>query len=370
MREKKKRIYLDNNATTRISPEVLDALVATYEMGPLNASSQHAFGHSAKKLLLSSREAIANVFAVPSDSILFFGSATEAINQLFHTFSSGHIISTEVDHAALYELTKKHTNTTFIDVDQNGTIDLDQLENAITEETSALFFSYANSETGSLFPIDEIAEIAKRRTIPLIVDGVAALGKTEITLHDGVTAMVFSGHKIHGPSGCGFIYLKQGAKLTPLVVGGGQERGIRSGTEAIPLIVGTAYAVSMISTHVIGSISLLRQYFETRLLELIPDIRFLGGEKRVANVSSVSFEGVDAESLLIRLDMDGVSASHGSACSAGAMEPSRVLIKMGYPISLVKSALRFSLSRYTTKDELDIALDHIKNAVEQQRAYA
>lgn len=369
MTKEKDSIYLDNNATTPLSKEVLDAMIETYALGPLNPSSQHTPGHKAKRLLLHAREEIAQHFKVPTDAIIFLGCATEGINQFFQTFSTGRVLSTKVEHASLYECTKNHPNTDYVTISQDGSIDLSEIEQGITEETSLLLFSYANSETGTLFPIDEIAKIALKHAIPLVIDGVGALGKTEIHIPDGVTGMIFSGHKIHGPPGSAFMYVRPGTKLYPLLKGGGQERGIRSGTESVALAVGLAKAVSLLKKTQHEEMHRLREYFESSLKNDVPEIVILGGSRRVANVSTIAFPGIDAESLLIRLDMLGVYASHGSACAAGALEPSRALLEMGIPLPLVRSAIRFSFSRYTTLEEIKKALSFIVQAVNEQKAF-
>lgn len=346
----KKRVYADNNATTFLSEKVAAAM-APYVDLPLNPSSLHAEGRAARSLLVTARESIAQTLGVTADSLTFTGSATEAIALGIRSFS-GHVVTTGVEHPALLNniqgpITKVSCT--------HGKLSLSEIDEAITEETSLLLFSYANSETGTLFPIDALATLAKKRGVPLFIDAVGAFGKTPFLLPDGVTGMAFSSHKIHGPHGVGLLYMND-ARAKPLYYGGGQEGNRRSGTENVAAIVGFAKACELAKEAPFDELNKKREVFEQKLLEAIPECVILGGSERVANVTCVAFPHLDAESLIIELDMHGIAASYGSACSAGAREPSKVLLNMGYSYNLAKNAVRFSFSRLTTDEEFEHVL--------------
>lgn len=369
MRNETKRIYLDNNATTHLAPEVKKVLVALYDEGPLNPSSLHANGLRAKQHLFNARKTIADTFSVSTDSILFTSSATEAVNQLIATFGKGEIITTRAEHSSVYESSKASKNVRFVPI-EHGRLRIEDVESAITSATSLLFFSWAHSETGSLYPVEQLAELAQRSNIPLVLDAVAAFGKTPIhSIPDGVTAVVFSGHKIHAPVGIAWMYCTDPKELQPLLFGGGQQQGVRSGTEAVPLIAALARAVELIDEKHIQHMQRLRVTLETNIMREHPETLILGGDTRVSNVTCMAFPGIDAESLLIRLDMLGISASHGSACAAGALEPSRSLREMNYPLDIVKSALRFSVSRFTTEEDIKQASALLTQALSEQKAF-
>ena len=347
----KKRIYADNNATTALDPEVkshMDSLMSA----PLNPSSLHAEGRKAKQLLLEARDTIAKTLGVDTESLYFTGSATEALAIAIGTFGSGHIVTSSVEHPAILNNTGE--NVTHVSCEM-GSLSLSEIDEAITDATSLLVFSYANSETGSLFPVEQLAALAKSRNIPLVIDAVGAYGKTNVVIPDGVSAMVFSSHKIHGPTGVGLLYMN-GCKPKPLYHGGGQEHAVRSGTENIVAIVGFAKAFEKGASAPLMEMERRRVRFEEELVKQVPGSKILGGKSRVSNVSNIYFPHLDAESILIMLDMHGVAASAGSACAAGAKEPSIVLQKMGYSFHEAKHAVRFSFSRFTTDDEIESLL--------------
>jgi len=375
----KDRIYLDNNATTFVSPEVYTAMLQELQMPPSNPSSFHYYGQQAKSRLLKARECLAKHLGTYSQEIIFTSGGTESMNLLIfgfaHKNSPGHIITSNIEHACVESPIKELMNhgwqATFIKPGAAGSISIEDILANIRPDTKAIILGYANSETGVKNDIAAIAQIALQHRLAFFIDAVGIFGKDYFTLPQGVTGAGFSGHKFHGPKGTGFCVLKTPYKIDPLFQGGGQEFSIRSGTENLPGIMGLAKAVEMAcsSIHDIEShMRSLREYFESELRIHLPDISINGQGQRVSNVSNISFPGVDGETLLIQLDMNLIAASLGSACSSGSLEPSKVLLGMGLSRERAKSSLRFSLSRYTTKKDLESALPIIIGSVKQLRS--
>lgn len=347
------KIYLDNNATTELDPRVLDAIISELKSGPSNPSSIHSLGRAAHARLMKARQLIADFLGVRSDELVFTGSGTEAINlAILGLKTKGHIVTTKIEHASVFHTIESLSNPiTYVPVREEGHVRLSDVEEAITLKTNLIVMSAVNSETGVKNPIAEIAVLAMRYGIPLIVDGVALLGKEEFQVPEGVSAMAFSAHKIHGPKGVGLLFVRKSSNFTPLFLGGGQEQMRRPGTENLPGIIGFAKAIELLKTELpdaIPRMKRLRDLLETGL----KNIRINGRGPRVCNTSSITFFGKDGEDLLIKLDQMGIAASMGSACSSGALRPSRVLLEMGIPKKEALSTLRFSLSRFTTEDEI------------------
>ena len=264
---------------------------------------------------------------------------------------------------------EKGAELTLLPVDAYGAPTPSGLQKALRPNTKLIILSAANSETGIKLDIEKFAAIAKTANIPLILDGVALLGKEPFTIPGGVAAMIFSSHKFHGPKGVGFAFVRSSLKLTPLFTGGGQEKTLRPGTENLPGIVGMARALSILDEdQSYAHMKSIRECFESTLLEAIPDIEINGEGPRLANTSNIFFPGVDGESLLISLDMHKIAVSHASACASGALEPSRVLLNMGYSRERAASSLRFSFSRFTTLDEVKKATDVITSLVHKQHS--
>jgi cysteine desulfurase len=359
-----KRIYLDNNATTALDPQVFTLLSHTLQHSFGNPSSIHSFGQEAKALLVKARQTLADICSVRSQEILFTSTATEALNLLIRGFfgsrPSGHMITSKGEHAAVFR-TVEHmqaqgVDVTFLDIGAYGAPTPESLQQAIRPETRLICLMAANNETGVCSDIEAYADIAARFQIPLIVDGVALFGKKALSPHPGISAIAFSGHKFHGPKGVAFAVIRKGLKLCPCIIGGEQEYGLRAGTENLPAIVAMAEAAIIAQRSLEQSclhMQTLRDYFEERVKALLPTISINGQGPRVANTSNICFEGCDGEALLMYLDLHGVAASLGSACSSGAIEPSRVLLEMGLTRRQALSSLRFSLSRFTTKEEID-----------------
>ena len=290
-------------------------------------------------------------------------SGTEAMNFLIRGLAtpSSHILSSNTEHACVESTLKdlKENSVTFLPSGLKGVPSPAAIEGAIQENTRLLVFSAVNSETGVKLDLEAVSAIALKHSIPLVIDGVALLGKENLTIPKGVTGMGFSAHKCHGPKGIAFVFLKAKSKATPLLTGGGQEYGLRSSTENLPGIIGLAQMIDSINEKSFAQMKALRDSFEEKLLKALPFIKINGEGSRICNVSNLSFSGVEAETLLIQLDLHGILASQGSACSSGALEPSRILTQMGIPLHIVKSSLRFSLSKLTTEEEIEKATQTI-----------
>ena len=367
------RIYLDNNATTPLDPSVLYAMIEELSAPPRNPSSFHSFGQEGKKVLADARATIAKFLDVKTSEILFTSGGTEGINLLIRGLISdppSHIIASPIDHAAVYNTLRDiEAKITYLPIGSYGAPKVSDLQKALRPNTKLIILSAANSETGVKLDIEKFAAVAKTANVPLVLDAVALLGKEPLTIPDGVAAMVFSAHKFHGPKGVGFAFVRSNLKLRPLLTGGGQEKTLRSGTENLPGIVGMAHALSILDEdRAYAHMESLREYFESTLLETIPDIEINGEGPRLANTSNIFFPGIDGESLLISLDMHKIAAAHASACASGALEPSRVLLNMGYSKERAASSLRFSFSRFTTLEEVQKATEVIASLVQKQRS--
>jgi len=370
------RVYLDNNATTGLDPRVLQAMLPELSSIPSNPSSVHFFGQEAKNRLQKARETIASFFKVRPQEILFTSGGTEALNMLitgaFFDGKKGHLITSTIEHACIYHvaqaLEKRGCEVTYLKADLSGHVDPYDVQQAIRPETKLIVLSAANSETGVKNDYVQIATIAEQARIPFVVDGVALVGKELFEIPPGVSAFACSAHKFHGPKGIGCAFIRNTFKCSPLLFGGGQEFSKRAGTENLAGIIGLSKAIELLYTELPSAglqMGHLRDYFESELQKRIPFIIVNGKGPRVPNVSNLAFPGVDGETLLLNLDLNGIAASHGSACSSGALEPSRVLTNMGIPFAQAKSSLRFSLSRFTTKEEIKQAIAIIERLMQQ-----
>lgn len=363
-------IYFDNAATTKPHEEVLQAMYEAYINLYGNPSSIHALGSKAKASLEDARSGIASLLGAGQDELYFTSGASESINWVLKG-SPYPIITSQVEHKAGLEscryLQSKGRELMYLGVDENGLIDLDELDDLTKAGGFLLSFIYANNETGVLQDIRSISEIAKKNKCLLHVDGVQALGKVPINFEDiDVDYMSFSSHKIHGPKGIGLLYMKKEARLSSLIHGGSQENGMRAGTEDLPGIMGFAKAIQLATESMDKNkdIEKLRTYIETRLVEEIPDLKINASQgPRVANISSVSLPGQDGARLLMMLDMRGICLSAGSACTAGALEKSHVLKAMGLDQAYIGGTLRISLSADNTYDEADIFIKALKDIV-------
>lgn len=372
-------IYLDNNATTPLDPRVKEVILQELDQFHGNPSSVHSYGQAAKSLLTKARRTIAAYLHVKPHEILFTSGATEGMNMILRGLlqKGDHLITSAVEHPAAYE-TARHLESagvavTYLPVGLRGSVDLEDVRRAIRPNTRLIALLSVNNETGVKNDIEGIAQVASEHKIHFLIDGVAHLGKEAMTLPSGVSAACFSGHKIHAPQGIGFVFLRHKVKLAPLFLGGVQEFQKRGGTENLLGAIALSEAVRLLHFELPQAserIRFLRDKFERTLMEGLEDVSINGNGPRVVNTSNLAFKGVDGESLLAHLDLAGVAASHGSACSAGALEPSRVLLQMGLPAETAAASIRFSLSRMTQEEEIDKAALIIIDCVTKLRKLA
>ncbi|KIC74913.1 Cysteine desulfurase [Neochlamydia sp. TUME1] len=374
------RIYLDNNASTCVDPHVIHVMTEVLRTYPGNPSSPHSFGREARQVLSQARQTIASYLKVRPQEIVFTSGGTEganmAIRGILGALTQGHIVTSNVEHACVHSvmdlLHHQGIEVTSLAAGLHGAVLPKAVAAAICPHTRLIALIGANNETGVKTDIKAIAKIAEEANIPFFVDGVALLGKEPLEIPAGVSAMSFSGHKIHAPKGCGFIYLKSSQKLLPLLHGGLQEYNRRGGTENLADIAGMAAAIQILAQtlpEASEKMLKLRIYFEESLKRHLGEAVHVNGEgDRVCNTVNLAFDGIDGETLLAALDMAGIAASHGSACASGAMEPSRILLNMGIPLKRVRESIRFSLSRYVTQEEIDRAINIIVNLVAKLKA--
>lgn len=368
-------IYLDNNATTLLDSEVLDAMHPFLRSITGNASSVHRLGQQAKGALTAATRQCARFFNVRPDEIIFTSGATEALNLVIRSVpKNAHVITSTLEHAAVLEPLKlAGCQVSYLSPEKGqGAVTLAQVKGALQPHTRMIILTAANNETGVKTDYVPLATLAEQLSIPFVLDGVALLGKEPLLLPKGVWAACFSGHKIHGPLGIGIALIRKTHPADPLIVGGAQQRNLRAGTENLPAIVGFAKALDLLSQHGekwAHQMVQLRDYFEKQLSIAIPDLLIHGHDQpRLCNTSHIAFPGVDGETLLMTLDLAGLACSHGAACSSGTLEPSRVLLNMGITPALARSSLRFSLSRFTTRAEIEAAVQLITEATHRLRA--
>ena len=376
-----KTVYVDNNATTKVAPEVLEAMLPYFSELYGNPSSMHFFGGQVEKKMSEAREQVADFLGAEPSEIVFTSCGTESDNAaIFGTLDSypekRHFITSRVEHPAINNLcaylSRKGYRVTELLVNREGQLELDELRESITEETALVSIMYANNETGVIFPIGEIGEIVKSRGIPFHTDAVQAAGKIPLNMKKSKVDMLsISGHKLHAPKGIGVLYIRKGTRFSPFMIGGHQEKGRRGGTENVPYIIGLGKACELAKRHLdeeITRIKALRDYLETKILEKIPNTLVNGDRvNRLPNTSSVSFEYVEGESILLLLSDLGICASSGSACTSGSLEPSHVLRAMGVPFTAAHGSIRFSLSIYNTKEEMDYIIEHLPPIIQKLR---
>lgn len=369
-----REIYFDNNATTALLPEVMDAMAACCRMGPLNPSSVHRAGARARRALEEARERTATALGALPAQVLFTSGATEANHLVLRDLLAGsmkgfQLVTTAVEHSSILEAARRLEDwgvaIRILPVDRDGLIDLDELQDAIQPQRTLVSVQWANNETGVLQPLETIADLCQARGAVLHSDAVQAVGKLPVDLSKiPVDFLSLSGHKLHGPVGSGLLFRRDSAALSPVLPGGGQESGIRPGTENIPAVVGLAVALERRSEGlhgIIGHLGALRHRFESGLNEAgVIDAVNGGGTPRIPNTSNVTFKGVDGEALLLRLDQEGVQCSQSSACTNRKPEPSYVLRAMGLSEDEAFRSVRFSFSELNTTDEVDRALDTLR----------
>lgn len=370
------RIYLDNNATTALDPRVFKAMLVDLKGPPSNPSSIHWFGQQARQHLLKARQMISSYFGAQSEEIIFTSGGTESINLFLRGLGTkGHVITTAIEHSCVYRTMKTLESqglaVTYLPVGLWGAPLPEDCAAAIRSDTRAIALTAANGETGVKIDLKAFADIAHKNNIPLLIDAVAFIGKELFSLHPGITAVAVSGHKFHAPKGIGALFLRSSLKLTPLATGGTQEYKHRAGTENLSGILGLAEAFSILSKEqdaITQHLSDLRLHLEQGLKKEIPDLVINGEGSRIANTSNLSFPGIEGETLLIQLDLAGIAVSHGSACSSGATEPSRVLLQMGVSQKMACSSVRFSVGRTNTREEIDRAIEVTANLYKKLRS--
>jgi cysteine desulfurase len=376
-----KTVYVDNNATTKVAPEVLEVMLPYFSEYYGNPSSMHFFGGQVQKKVDEARAKVADFLGAEPSEIVFTSCGTESDNAaILGTLDSypekRHLITTRVEHPAVGNVStylgRKGYRVTELSVDREGRLDLDEFKESLTDETALVTIMYANNETGVIFPIEEIGEIVKARGIPFHTDGVQAAGKIPLNMKKSKLDMLsLSGHKLHAPKGIGVLYIRKGTRFSPFMIGGHQEKGRRGGTENVPYIIGLGKACELAKKHLDeenAKVKALRDYLEAKLLEKIPNT-LVNGDRvhRLPNTVSVSFEYVEGESILLLLSDLGICASSGSACTSGSLEPSHVLRAMGVPFTAAHGSIRFSLSIYNTKEEMDYIIEHLPPIIQRLR---
>ncbi len=378
----KTRIYLDNAATTKTSQEVVDAMLPYFTEDYGNASSIYEIGQRSREAITKAREQIAQVIGAKTEEIYFTAGGSEADNwalkAAFEAYEGkgNHIITTKIEHHAILHtceyLEKKGARITYLDVDENGLVDLEELQKAICPETILISIMFANNEIGTIEPIKEIGMIAKEHGVLFHTDAVQAFGQVPIDVDDmNIDMLSSSAHKINGPKGIGFLYIRKGVKIRSFVHGGAQERKRRAGTENVPGIVGYGVAAKRAAETMEERTKKereLRDYFIQRVLEEVPYTKLNGDPvKRLPNNMNFSFRFIEGESLLIMLDMKGIAGSSGSACTSGSLDPSHVLLAIGLPHEIAHGSLRLTLGEDITKEDLDYTLEQIKEIVGRLR---
>lgn len=378
----KRTVYLDNAATTKVDPDVLEVMLPYWKEEYGNPSSIYQIGSRAKAAIEEARAKVAEIFHAKPKEIYFTSCGTESDNWAIISYAlanrtkGNHIITSKIEHHAVLHscawLEKNGYEVTYLDVDEYGRVSVDDFREAIRTDTILASIMFANNEIGTIQPIRELAEVAHEKDIFFHTDAVQAIGDQEINVQElGVDAFSLSGHKIHGPKGIGMLYLRQGIKLPAYIHGGAQERNKRAGTENVAFIVGLAKAIEKAYTNReerLDKIREVRDYLREKIEAEIPHIRFNGHPTdRLANNLSVCFEFIEGESLLLMLDMEGIAGSSGSACTSGSLDPSHVLLAIGLPHEIAHGSLRLSLSEETTKAEIDYVVEKLAIIVDRLR---
>jgi cysteine desulfurase len=376
-----KTIYFDNNATTRVAPEVFEVMKPFLTELYGNPSSMHTFGGQVERYIRESRENVAKLLGCDSSEIIFTSCGTESDNAAIRGILSAYpekrkIITTRVEHPAVLtvcrELQSEGYRVVELGVDKDGQLDLEELQAEVDEDTAIVTIMYANNETGVIFPIDKIAEIVKAKGSIFHTDAVQAVGKIPMNLEkSNIDLLSISGHKLHAPKGVGVLYVRKGTRLTPFIIGGHQEKSRRAGTENVAGIaaIGKAAELAMKNMEIENTyVKKLRDKLENTILKTCKDAH-LNGDKinRLPNTANISFEFIEGEAILLLLDQFGICASSGSACTSGALEPSHVMRAMGVPFTAAHGSIRFSLSIYNTEEEVDFLIEKMPTVVNRLR---
>lgn len=377
------RVYLDNNATTKMDNEVFEAMVPYLTEYYGNASSLHLFGKETNKAMNESRETIAKYLGVEPSEIIFTASGSESDNLAIRGIARAyknrgkHIIASPIEHPAikntLKDLEDEGYEVTILHVDKNGMLDVEELKNAIKDETILITVMHANNEVGTFQPIEEIGKIAKENKIIFHVDAVQTMGKVDIKPKEmGIDLLSFSAHKFYGPKGVAALYWRNGVRFGKVLTGGGQEGKRRPGTSNVPGMVGMAKALEIAYRDMAEEFKKeeeLRDYFESEVLKRIPEVVINAKEaKRLPGTSSITFKYLEGESMLLSLSYKGIAVSSGSACSSDDLQASHVLLAMGIEPEFAHGTIRFGLGKYNTKEEIDYTLDVLVEVIEKLRA--
>ncbi len=377
-----KRIYLDNAATTKTAPEVVEAMLPYFTEHYGNPSSIYGFAAANKEVITGCREKIAGILGAKTEEIYFTAGGSESDNWALvaaaeaYAAKGKHIITSRIEHHAILHtceyLEKRGYEVTYLDVDEAGLIDLEQLRAAIREDTILISIMFANNEIGTIQPVEQIGQIAREHGVLFHTDGVQAFGQVPICVDEmHIDMLSASGHKFNGPKGIGFLYIRKGVKIRSFIHGGAQERKRRAGTENVPGIVGIGAAAERAARTMEERTARereVRDYMISRIEKEIPYCRLNGDRTmRLPNNVNFSFRFVEGESLLIRLDRKGICASSGSACTSGSLDPSHVLLAIGLPHEIAHGSLRMTLSEETTKEDADYVVDALKEIIQIQR---
>ena len=379
----KKIIYLDNAATTKTAPEVVEAMLPYFTEYYGNASTIYELGNYSKNAMNDARDIIADALGAKGEEVYFTAGGSESDNWALKATAEAykgkgnHIITSKIEHHAILHtcewLEKQGVEVTYVDVDENGVIKLDELKKAIRPTTILISVMFANNEIGTIQPIKEIGAIAKEHGILFHTDAVQAFGQVPINVDEcHIDMLSASGHKLNGPKGIGFLYIRKGVKIHSFIHGGAQERKRRAGTENIPGIVGfgvaTRRAVASMQERTAKEIE-LRDYMIDRILKEIPYSRLNGHRtNRLPNNANFSFQFIEGESMLIMLDMDGICGASGSACTSGSLDPSHVLLAIGLPHEIAHGSLRLTLGEETTKEDIDFVIEKLTKIIERLRS--
>ena len=376
-----KVVYVDNNATTQVAPEVLEEMLPYFHDLYGNPSSMHSFGGQVGAKLKEARQKMASLIGATPDEILVTSCGSESDNTAIRATLESypdkkHIITTRVEHPAILNLceylAENGYRVTFLPVDRQGRLNPEELYKSLSDNTAIVSIMWANNETGVIFPIEEMARVVRERGVVFHTDAVQAVGKIPINVQQvPVDMLSLSGHKLHGPKGIGALYIRKGTKFSPFLIGGHQERGRRGGTENVASIIGLGKACELAAKH-IGEenerVKHLRDKLENEILKRVPNAMVNGDrERRLPNTTNISFEYVEGEAILLMMNELGICASSGSACTSGSLEPSHVLRAMGVPFTAAHGSIRFSLSIYNTEEEIDFIVEQLPPIIERLR---